>query len=132
MGRPALSRFLRYTLIGVSTFVLDLLLLFMLTEVFGIYSILASGIAYILAISLNYYLSRTYVFVGSMRGITSGYVYFMLIALLGLLIVMGGMYALVSLFHFNYLFARVCIAGIAGFWNFMMNLYVNFKIGHRE
>jgi putative flippase GtrA len=129
---PTLKRFVTYSFVGASTFALDLLLLFILTDVAKVNYIAAAGGAFVVAISLNYFLSRTYVFKGSERTVQSGYVNFLGIAFVGLLLVMGGMYVLVSVLGFNYLVSRIGIAGLTGFWNYLINLFVNFDVAGKH
>lgn len=121
-------RFLKYSTIGGSTFLVDLLLLYVLIDVFQVQYVFASGIAFLIAVSLNYVVSRRFVFAGSLRGIGRGYVNFLLIAGVGLCAVMIGMYVLVGVFSLPYVLSRISIAGITGVWNYLMNLYVNFKV----
>jgi putative flippase GtrA len=88
----------------------------------------AAGVAFIIAVSVNYLLSRRLVFKGSLRSVGGGYLNFMIIAGAGLLLVTAGMFALTSWLGVHYLVARVAIAVVTGFWNYLMNLYVNFKV----
>lgn len=129
---PTIKRFFKYSSIGVSTFAFDLLLLYIFTDVAKINYIVAAGAAFVVAVSLNYFLSRKYVFKGSARTVRSGYVNFLSIALVGLLLVIGGMYVLVSVFDFNYLLSRIGIAGLTGFWNYLINLFINFDVAGKH
>lgn len=129
---PTIKRFFKYSSIGVSTFAFDLLLLYIFTDVAKINYIVAAGAAFVVAVSLNYFLSRKYVFKGSARAVRSGYVNFLSIALVGLLLVIGGMYVLVSVFGFNYLVSRIGIAGLTGFWNYLINLFINFDVAGKH
>ena len=128
MLSPKIRRFLKYTSVGTSTFLFDLLLLFVLIDVFSVGHLWAAGIAFTIAVSINYLVSRRVVFTGTIRSVGSGYLNFMMIAGMGVVIVVSGMYVLVDIYAFHYIVARICIAGISGFWNYLMNLYVNFKV----
>ncbi len=125
LNTAGVIRFLKYSAVGVSTFAFDLVLLFVLTDFLHIQYIVSTGIAFILAVSVNYFLSRALVFKGTLRSVHAGYAIFIIIAASGLLIVTGSMFVLVGL---NYLVSRVLIAGIVGVWNYLLNLYVNFKV----
>lgn len=114
-------------MVGITTFAFDLLLLSLLVEVFLVPQVYAAGLAFVIAVSLNYWVSRRYVFPGTLRGAKVGYANFLLIAGVGLFIVTAGMYLLTTL-GVPYLVARVGIAALTGFWNYLMNLYVNFKV----
>ncbi len=126
--KRALIRFLTYASIGLSTFLFDLLLLYVLTDVFGVQYLFAAGVAFLIAVSANYLISRIYVFKGTERALGSGYINFLLIAGTGLAFVVGSMHVLVEVLGVHYLFARVSVAGITGLFNYLMNLYVNFKV----
>ena len=121
-------RFLKYTSIGVGTFVLDLGLLYILTDFLELNYVIAAGMGFLLAVTLNYFLSRKFVFAGTDRSQKEGYAIFLFIAFIGLAIVTGGMYVLVEWWGVYYLFARVAVSGVTGLWNYLMNLYLNFKV----
>lgn len=122
------ARFSKYTSIGVGTFVLDLGLLYILTDFLGLNYVIAAGVGFLLAVTLNYVLSRKFVFAGTDRSQKEGYAIFLFIAFIGLAIVTGGMYVLVEWWGVYYLFARVAVSGVTGLWNYLMNLYLNFKV----
>lgn len=128
MKWSAVKRFLHYSVIGLGTFIADLVLLTILIKVGGINPVVAAGGSFLIAVSLNYLLSRRFVFAGTERGHKDGYAYFILIAGIGFLFVTGSMYVLVTLLGVYYLVARVLIAGITGVWNYTMNLFFNFKV----
>ena len=124
----SLKRFVQYSLLGFGTFLLDILLLYVLKEYVGINYLIATAIGFIVGVSLNYVLSRKYVFHGSERSYRAGYGYFFLIAGVGLAFISVGMYVLVTVLSLNYLFSRVGIAALVGIWNYTMNLFFNFKV----
>jgi putative flippase GtrA len=128
MMHKGLVRFLKYASVGGSTFVFDLFLLYLLIDYFKIYYVLATAIAFGVAVSINYFLSRRFVFKGTLRSVHEGYGIFILIALVGMGTVTGLMMLFVEVFHMHYLPARIIIASIVGLWNYFMNLYVNFKV----
>jgi putative flippase GtrA len=128
MSWPALKRFLHYSLIGLSTFLFDLALLSTLTQLGGFNPVWVAGASFLVAVSFNYFLSRRFVFVGTTRDRTVGYVYFIIIAVIGFLFVTGSMYLLVNMLGMYYLVARIMIAAITGVWNYSMNLFFNFKV----
>lgn len=128
MLSKSLVRFLTYSLIGFSTFLLDLALLYFLSDIVLVNYIVAAGLAFVIAISINHSLSRKHVFKGTVRTWKIGYMNFVFIALVGLLIVTGGMYILVGVLGVNFLIARISIAVITGLWNYLLNLFANFKV----
>lgn len=126
--KNSVARLAKYMLVGASTFLLDLAILYLLTDVFLVHYVWSAGISFLLAISLNYSLSRAYVFRGSQRQQGSSYLFFVGIAFAGLVFVTGGMYTLVEHFGMHYIGARIIVAGVTGLWNYLMNLHFNFKV----
>lgn len=124
----ALTRFLKSTSVGVSTFLFDLLLLFIFIDVFAIHHVLAAGIAFLIAVSINYLISRRFVFPGSERSAATTYVFFLGIAGMGFLLVTSLMYLCVDILGLHYVVSRVVIAAVVGCWNYFLNLYWNFKV----
>ncbi len=121
-------RFLKYSSVGVSTFLFDLFLLYFFIDFLKIYYVYATATAFGIAVSINYVLSRRFVFHGTLRSAHAGYGIFILIALVGLGAVTGLMVFFVEVLHMNYFPSRIIIAGMVGMWNYLMNLYVNFKV----
>jgi putative flippase GtrA len=128
MDSLARKRFVRYSLVGGGTFLFDLLLLFIFTDYLGINYVVAAGVAFLIAVSLNYIISRTIVFRGTQRTYAVGYVNFLLMAGVGITFVTGGMYVMVQFFAVPYVLARIAVAGMTGVFNYLFNLYVNFKV----
>ncbi len=73
-------------------------------------------------------MSRRIVFTRTKRGWKHGYVYFALVALVGAVVTTLLVASLVSLLNLNFLIARILVAGIVGFGNYLFNLYINFKV----
>lgn len=126
-----LVRLLKYTAVGVTTFLFDLLLLYLFSDHLGMHYALATPLAFGIAISVNYFVSRRFVFRGTLRSVHAGYGIFILIAAVGMAAVTGLMVLFVEVLRLPYLPARVIVAGIVGLWNYLMNLYVNFKVAGR-
>lgn len=127
-----ISRFLRYSLIGGTTFAFDLLLLFFLKESLGFHYLLSAAIAFAVAVSINYAISRSVVFKGTLRPVGSGYLIFAGVAGISLVAVTLLMAVCVEVLGFDYLFARLTIACVVGLWSYLMNLFVNFKVAGRR
>lgn len=127
--RPAIFRFLRYSLVGGSTFAFDLVLLYIVTEYAGVPYYIATPLAFLVAVSLNYLISRRFVFKGTGRGHKLGYSYFIGAALLGASVTTLGVSALVTYAGLYFMLARILIACVVGIGNYLFNLFYNFKVG---
>ena len=130
--KQSLQRFLKYFGVGAATFLFDLAMLFVFIDVFRWNYIVSAGASFLVAISLNYYISRRHVFHGSLRSTHAGYAIFIGIALVGLVAVSGGMFFFVQVFGWHYISSRIVVALIVGVWNYVMNLYVNFRVAGRH
>ena len=125
-----LSRFIKYSAVGISTFILDLGLLIIVTDILHIDPVLAAGITFLVAITINYLLSRRYVFHETTKSQFSTYVVFISLGIGGLGLVMGLMHFATNILGWHYVESRILIAGIVGILNYLLNLYVNFSVAH--
>jgi len=128
VNRKSVRRFAKSFGVGLVTFSLDLALLFLFIDVFHMYYLLSAATAFIIATSINYVLSRRYVFLGTDRPVHSGYAFFILIGVVGVCAITVLMYLFVDILHLHYIVSRVLVAFVVGWWNYLMNLYVNFRV----
>lgn len=124
----AFRRFLKYTMVGGSTFLFDLLLIYLMTEYLGVPYWASTALGFLIAVSLNYFVSRRFVFKGTQRKIHHGYLYFIALAGGGALLVTAAVAGLVATFALHYLVARVLVACVMGMANYLFNLHFNFKV----
>ena len=131
-SRKELSRFLRYGCVGSVTFIFDLLMLFIFTQLLGLPPVYSAGISFIIAVSINYFISRIFVFKGTTRPLKQGYLGFILIALIGVIIVTVGMHIMVITLKWHYAPSRILIAAITGTCNYSLNLFLNFRVAGKH
>ena len=117
----------RSTIVNIATFLFDLALLGALVELFGVSYIPAVAGAFLLAISINYGVSRLWVFPHSDRGLARGYVYFLITAGIGLLVTMAVFMLLLEVAGLFYIVARIIASAAAGLIVFALNAVWNFK-----
>jgi putative flippase GtrA len=98
INKKSIARFLKYSTVGVGTFLFDLFLLYCLVTFLNIDYIVATSLAFFVSISMNYFISRKYVFSKTNTFINKGYFTFIFFALFGISLTVGGMYILVSIF----------------------------------
>jgi putative flippase GtrA len=128
MQRQSIIRLAKYASVSGTTFLLDLALLWVLIDIVGLGYVLAAALSFLVAVSVNYPLSRAFVFKGTLRSTHSGYAIFLGIAGTGVVLVSVLMFVVVEFTGAAPLVARVIVAAIVGMWNYLMNLYVNFKV----
>ena len=123
-----IKRGARYTGIGLATFGIDLLLLFLFIDYFGLNVLFATGLAFLIALSINYFLSRRFVFKYSARDLKEGYVYFLIVALIGMGFTVALMWGLMTYTALSVLISRILVAFFVGLGNYFVNLLYNFKV----
>ena len=87
---------------------------------------------FLVAVSVNYFLSRRWVFKGSQRRLAGGYLYFLKTALVGALATGFLMWLFCTTTHGPYLLIRIIIAAIIGTVNYLIHLYLNFRVAGHE
>jgi len=127
-----LKQFFRYAAVGGSTFLFDLLLLWIQIEKLHIYYLHAAVSSFLVAVSVNYFLSRRLVFKGSQRRLSTGYLYFLKTAAAGALATGFLMWLFCTATHGSYLLIRIIIAAILGMGNYLIHLYLNFRVAGQE
>ena len=126
-GSRGARLFGRNTLASFLAFGIDIALLWMLVELSGLAYLAAAAIAFMVAMSVHYVISRIWVFAGSRRGMATGYLYFLINAGIGLVVTLAVFWALLELLGIHYLFARLVASILAGLVVFFLNAVFNFK-----
>lgn len=125
---PAVQRFARYALVGVSTFGFDLALCLALHHWLSVPYPIATAVGFYMGMSLNYLTSRRFVFRGTTRRLWQGYGYFALFALAASLLTSTLVSLMIANFGLSLLLARVLVAGPVGVLNYLINLRYNFMV----
>ena len=132
LNKRSVFRFIRCSIIGISTFAFDLFLLFLFFFFFHIHYLPATALAFLVAISLNFLMSRYTVFHKTERHVVHSYLFFVSFAILSVILITGLMHLLVSVFELHYAPSRVVIAGCVGILNYIMNLRVTFDVAGKH
>ena len=126
-NRRAGGMLVRNTVVSTGVFLMGLVVLWLLVEQGRMNPTIATGISFILANSTHYIFGRTWIFAGTDRGVSTGYVYFFANALIGLVITVSLFWILTEFTPINYLVARVIVSVFAGLAMFALNASLNFK-----
>ncbi|WP_142781080.1 GtrA family protein [Agrobacterium sp. T29] len=129
--RDALRRFLTYALVGGGTFGLDRLLMAGCLRLGMAYPV-AVYIGFFLGVSLNYLISRRYVFRGTSRSMEMGYFNMLTVAAMGAFATSSLSVLIVRGFDVDMLLARLPVAAMVGVGNYLFNLYANFDVAGRH
>ncbi|MGI0082895.1 MAG: GtrA family protein [Nitrosopumilaceae archaeon] len=120
----------KYYLVGASGVIVNLGILFTLTEFAGLWYLLSSSIAIYTSITTNFILNKIWTFKDTeMRQRTVlMYVKFIGVSLAGMGIQLGFNYLFVDKLHLYYLLAALISIGIASSVNFVVNRHWTFGI----
>ena len=131
LGRRLLSfrvgaMFVRNTIVSCVAFAFDLVLLWALVEALATHKLVAATLAFLAAITLHYALARSWIFPPSERGVTAGYVYFLINSTVGLVVTIALFAAFMAL-GLHYIPARIVASVFAGLTVFLLNAILNFR-----
>lgn len=127
VSRNAAALLARNTVVSCGVFAFDLALLWALVRYGGWGKLAAAALAFVAANSLHYGFGRSWIFRGTDRGMTSGYVYFLLNAGVGLVLTMALYAAFIRWTSIDYIVARVVVSVFAGLTVFLLNATLNFR-----
>jgi len=122
------QQFFLYCLGGGFAFIIDIGGLYIFTEYFKIWYLFSATLSFVLAAIFNYLFQRFITFKSADKNIIRQFIFFVLIAAVGLLINNILLYLLVELVGVWYIFAKILAAAIVLVWNFFANRKVTFKI----
>jgi dolichol-phosphate mannosyltransferase len=120
-------QFLRFAVVGTTGAVIDFTILIVLTEVFGVYYLASSIIAFALANLSNFIWNKLWTFRNKSDKHVRQFFSFLVVGVVGLLINTGVLYYSVELLGFYYIIGKVIASAVVMFWNFFMNKYLTFK-----
>lgn len=112
-------QFFRYFFVGGFVTLLDMGVLYVLTEFFNVYYLISAGFAFCVGIAVNYVVSISWVF-KSKGEYGKEISVFALIGVGGLFMNQFIMWFFVSLVGFYYMYAKLISTAIVLFWNFGM------------
>ncbi|MFC0203583.1 GtrA family protein [Novosphingobium soli] len=118
--------FVRNAVSSCFCFAVDMALIWLMVSQLGIDKFVAVTLGFLAANSLNYVLARSWVFRESDRGIFTGYFYYLVNALVGLAVILGGFALLTGPLDTHYLLARVLVSLFSGTLVFILNATLNF------
>ena len=118
-----MGKFIRYIIIGGSTFLLDIGLLYGLTEILGLYYLFSATSAWIIATAVNYLLNKFWSFKSSSPHFYSSIKYAFLLGW-NYFVMIAAMYIFVDRFGFYYIYVKIFIMTVIVCWNFF--IYKNY------
>ena len=126
-SRHAATLLAQNTLVSIGTFAFDIALLWALVALLGMDKVVAAALAFVVANSLHYAIGRGWIFYGTDRHVATGFIYFQINSVIGLVITVALFAALIRWTPINYLVARVLVSVVSGLTGFLLNAVFNFR-----
>ncbi|MGP1443506.1 MAG: GtrA family protein [Dialister pneumosintes] len=121
--KERIEEVIRFLIVGGGCFLLEYILLYVLTEYMHIGYLVSSTIAFTVSLLVNYILCLLVVFnVKHQSSLEIGL--FIITSLIGLIINQGVMWFLVEIIAWWYMFAKVIASGIVMIWNYITKRYI--------
>ena len=127
VARHGTKLFVRNAVASIVAFAFDLALLWLLVQEVHVNDLIAVSVAFLLAMTLHYALSRIWVFRGTERGVASGYAYFFINAVIGLTLTLALFAVMTRLTGLHFLASRALASVVAGIVVFFLNAIFNFR-----
>jgi len=127
LSRKAAAMLGRNTVVSCGCFAFDLALLWVLVRFAGLGKLAAAALGFVAANSIHYAIGRSWIFRGTDRAIAAGYVFFLINAVVGLVVTIVLYAAFLRFTPINYLVARIVVSAFAGLTVFVLNAVWNFR-----
>jgi putative flippase GtrA len=127
LSHRALILLVRNTVVSCGAFGVGLVVLWLLVEEAGANKLLAGAASFITANSLHYLFGRTWIYRGTERAAASGYAFFLINGLIGMVVTLA-MYGGLMALGMDYMVARIVTSVFAGLLMFLLNAFLNFRM----
>jgi putative flippase GtrA len=121
-----------FFLIGLFSTLIDVGLLYLFTEYFGIWYIYSATVSYTCGMVANFLLNKYLNFRDPSRNYPRQFISFALISLSSLALTLGVLYVAVEIFSINYLLGKIIAVIIAFFLNYFGQSRITFRLGSHE
>ena len=119
-------QFVKYGIVGSSTVLIDMGLLFVFTEFVGLWYMFSAIISSTAAVTFNFLMNRNWSF--KSNGLVGRQmVKYLTLTAFNYFYGIGALYVFVEVFHLHYLIAKVFIAMMMVTWNFLLFKHVIYK-----
>lgn len=122
-----LFKFLKFGIVGGGGIVIDMALTYLFKEKLRTNKYLANAIGFKCAASSNYFLNRIWTFDSHNPDISSEYLDFVGVSIMGLIINSVVIWLLHSQYKKNFYFSKLMAIGVTIVWNFSVNYMFTFN-----
>lgn len=116
----------RNTIVSMAVFTLGLTMLWVMVEDLSVAKVPAAALSFLASNSIHYWLGRAWIYRGTDRTPGRGYAYFLLNAVVGLIVTISLFAAFIAI-GLHYIVARIVASIFAGLALFVLNAVLNFR-----
>lgn len=116
--KKLLLDFIKYFGVGIIAALVNILCLYIFTEIFKINYLIANIISFTLGLITNYVLSKKYVFKNNKLNRLLEFIIYAIIGIIGLVIDTTSLWIFTSQFQIHYMISKIISTGITFIWNF--------------
>jgi len=123
----------KFIIAGGTATVVDLVLLYIFTDIFGLWYILSASLAFMVAFFISFFLQKFWTFRDNDRKkIYQQMSLYFIVCLTNLFINAGGLYLLVDRFNIYYIFAQIIMGALIATSSFVIYRLIIFKKHRKE
>ena len=120
MNREKLQEFVRFCFVGGLSLLVDMGILFGLTDFCGVHYLYSAGISFTVSVIFNYWLCVVYVFKGARKQTPKQATIFIGFSIIGLGLNQLCMWFFVEIILLHYMIAKLGATVIVTLWNYVM------------
>lgn len=122
------KQFIKYCVGGGLAFLVDLSLLYVLTEYFGFWYLWSATLSFVVTAIVNYTIQKVWTFKNNDQAIAKQFFAFLSIQIIGLGLNNLTLYCLVEFIGLWYIFAKIFAAGLVLLWNYQVSKAFVFRV----
>jgi len=128
LKKESVKQFIKFAIVGVTNTLINLSVLYVLKEFFGVYYLFAAVIAFIVAVTNSFILNKIWTFKENIRdGTIKKYSKFFMVSLSALLVNLLILYILTDIFKLYYMLSQIVAIGVSLWINFFGNKTWTFR-----
>jgi len=120
-------QFFKFAIVGIINTIINMSVLFILTEYFHIYYIISAIFAFIVAVTNSFILNKVWTFKESKGKAIKRYLKFFTVSIIAFLINVSILYSLTEFFNVYYLISQIIGISVSLWVNFLGNKLWTFK-----
>lgn len=127
LQRRGIRQFVKFAVVGTSSFIIDAGVYFIETRFLGIYYIVAKGISFLISVANSYTWNRKWTFRSENKQKGQEFAKFLVVAGIGFSLNLGIMYLAVAVLGWRDYYGLLLATAVVTFWNFTINKFWVFK-----